>query len=330
MATTGTENLVKLAKIALSDEDAAVELMIRMRWPNGAACPRCGGADPYRLKPKAQPGRPARRGLFKCSQCKKQFSVTTGSVFEASHVAMSKWLMAIHLMGASKKGMSAHQLHRMLGISYRAAWFVNHRLRYAMSMNMGLFSGTVEVDETYIGGRKPRVGRYGYVRKDGTTTTPKYAGKIPVMALVERGGRAKAFPMTDVNFMEMRKTLVEHMDTKNTHLMTDELPLYPKAAVEIGNFKKHEMIRHASRVYAKGNVHTNTVEGFFSLLKRGIVGSFHHVSKGHLHRYCDEFAFRYTTRTALGYNDSDRTALMVLGAEGKRLTYKSRSGLGAA
>lgn len=154
---TGTENLINLAKAALTNEDAAVELMTRMRWPNGVACPKCGGADPYKLTPKAQPGRPASRGLYKCSQCKRQFSVTTGSVFEASHMPLSKWLMAIHLMSASKKGLSAHQLHRMLGVTYRAAWFAMHRLRYAMATNAGLFqklTGTVEVDETYVGGKQ--------------------------------------------------------------------------------------------------------------------------------------------------------------------------------
>jgi transposase-like protein len=325
-----TENLISLAKVALSNEDAAVELMTKLRWPNGACCPRCGGADPYKLTPKAQPGRPARKGLYKCSQCKKQFSVTTGTVFEASHVALSKWLMAIHLMSASKKGMSALQLQRMLGVTYRAAWFMNHRLRLAMASNAGMFaklSGTVEVDETYVGGKR-RAGRYGYEGKGGRPA-PHDQTKTAVLALVERKGRAVAFPMARVNFDAMRSALVEKIDTKNTHLMTDELYVYPKVAVDT-NMAKHEMIKHSAGIYAQGNVHTNTVEGFFSLLKRGIVGSFHHVSKGHLHRYCDEFAFRYSNRSALGVDDSQRANLIVLGAEGKRLTYRSRRGASAA
>lgn len=324
------DNLVTLAKAALSNEDAAVDLMTRLRWPNGAVCPRCGGADPYKLTPKAQPGRPARRGLYKCSQCRKQFSVTTGSVFESSHLPLSKWLMAIHLMSASKKGMSALQLQRMLGITYRAAWFVNHRLRLAMSSNAGVFaklSGTVEVDETYVGGKR-RAGRYGYEGKRGRPA-PHDQTKTPVLALVERKGRAVAFPMTRINFDEMRQALVEKIDANQTHLMTDELYVYPKVAVDT-DVAKHDMIKHSDGVYAKGNIHTNTVEGFFSLLKRGIVGSFHHVSKGHLHRYCDEFAFRYSNRSALGINDGERAKKIVLGAEGKRLTYRTGSGNRAA
>jgi len=319
-----TENLLILAKEALSNEDAAVALMTKLRWPNGVACPRCGCLDPYKLTPKAQGKRPARKGLYKCSGCKRQFSVTTGSVFEASHLPLSKWLMAIHLMSASKKGMSAHQLHRMLGCTYRAAWFCMHRLRYAMSAPNGLFSGVVEVDETFIGANRPRVGRYGHSK-----TYPTYHGKTPVMALVERGGRAKAFPLTDMHTEPMRRHLMEHVDPKNTHLMTDEYPQYPKIAVA-ENFKKHDMINHTRKEYVRGHVHTNTVEGFFSLLKRGITGSFHHISRAHLYRYCDEFAFRYSNRIALGINDGERAAKIVLGAEGKRLTYKKGAGTRAA
>lgn len=318
-----------LAKAAMSSEDAAVELMTRLRWPNGVACPRCGGCDPYKLTPKAQPGRPARRGLYKCQACKRQFSVTTGSVFEASHLPLSKWLMAIHLMSASKKGMSAHQLHRMLGITYRAAWFVNHRLRFAMSSNAGLFaklSGTVEADETYVGGKRRAGGRNRNGKISIGRPQPNDDTKIPVVALVERKGRAVAFPVERVD----GKTLQEAIRSRvhlNAHMMTDELHAYDGLSM---GFTQHDTIKHTKGVYAIGNVHTNTVEGFFALLKRGIVGSFHHVSKGHLHRYCDEFAFRYSTRSAMGYTDGQRAAEMVLGAEGKRLTYQKRAASGAA
>jgi transposase-like protein len=325
----GTENLVNLAKEALHSEDAAVELMIRLRWPSGPACPMCGGADPYRLKPKAQPGRPARRGLFKCSQCKKQFSVTTGSVFEASHLPLSKWLMAIHLMSASKKGMSAHQLHRMLGITYRAAWFAFHRLRYAMSTNADLFaklSGTVEVDETYIGGKRRAGGRNRSGKAFIGRPQPNDKTKVPVVALVERKGRAVAFPVERVDGRTLQEAIRSRVHL-NAHMMSDELHSYDGLSM---GFAAHDTIKHSDGVYAKGNIHTNTVEGFFALLKRGIVGSFHHVSKAHLHRYCDEFAFRYSTRAKLGYTDGDRAAQLVLGAEGKRLTYKTGSGTRAA
>lgn len=314
-----TENLMVLAQEALGNEDKAVELMTRLRWPNGVCCPRCGCLDPYRLTPKAQGTRPARKGLYKCSGCKKQFSVTTGSVFEASHLPLSKWLMAIHLMSASKKGMSAHQLHRMIGCTYRAAWFAMHRLRYAMATNADLFSklmGTVEVDETYIGGKQ----------KGPFATARRYKNKTAVMALVERKGRVRAFPLESQHGNKMQDAVRANVHW-SADMMSDDHRGYQ--ALNMG-FKSHNTIKHSLGEYVRGNVHTNTVEGFFSLLKRGIVGTFHHVSKGHLHRYCDEFAFRYNTRTALGYTDGARAAALVLGAEGKRLTYEKREDSGAA
>jgi transposase-like protein len=310
MATRTTGNLINLAK-HFSDEASAHALLAGLRWPAGACCPKCGGADPYKLTPKASGKNPARQGLYKCSQCKKQFSTTTGTIFEASHVALSKWLLAIHLMASSKKGMSAHQLHRMLGVTYRAAWFMMHRLRFAMATPDGILAkldGIVEVDETYIGARNKRGTPRG---RAGVTSH-----KAPVVALVERGGRVRAFPMPRVTGVNMRAALKEHLDP-NATVMTDELAVY-----NVVNNREHHTIKHKLGQYVNGQVHTNTVEGFFSLLKRGIVGSFHHVSKGHLHRYCDEFAFRYNTRTALGFTDGDRAGLVVAGAEGKRLTFK--------
>lgn len=320
-----------LAKVALSNEDAAVALMTKLRWPSGVACPKCGGADPYKLTPKAQPGRPARRGLYKCSQCRKQFSVTTGTVFEASHVPLSKWLMAIHLMSASKKGISAHQLHRMLGVTYRAAWFINHRLRHAMASNVGIFvkfTGVVEADETYVGGRR-RIGPTNRADREKLAMGrpgPKDKKLTPVMAVVERKGRLALFPIERVNGATLQTEIRKRVDL-GAHMMTDDLKGYH--GLDMG-FAGHGIIKHSSGKYVDGNIHTNTVEAVFSLLKRGITGSFHHVSKGHLHRYCDEFAFRHNTRTALGYSDGERAAELVLGAEGKRLTYKSRSGASAA
>jgi transposase-like protein len=327
---TGTESLAKLAKTALHDEDAAVELMIRLRWPNGVACPKCGGSDPYRIKPRAQKGRPARRGLFCCRACKRQFSYSTGSVFEASHVSASNWLMAIHLMSASKKGLSAHQLHRMMGITYRAAWFINHRLRHAMATNADVFmklSGTVEVDETYVGGKR-RAGS----RKDGRTTLtgrpgPNDKTKVPVVALVERKGRAVAFPVERVDGRTLQDAIRSRTRPTTTHMMSDELHSYDGLSM---GFAGHSTVKHSAGEYVRDDVHTNSVEGFFAIFKRGLIGTFHHVSKGHLHLYCDEFGYRYSTRTALGYTDGDRAAGIVLGAEGKRLTYKKRSGDRAA
>ncbi len=319
MATTG--NLVRLTKFKTEEE--AIALLESLRWPNGAACPHCGGCNPYRLVSRTTtPGkRKARIGLWKCKDCRKQFTVKVGTIFESSHIPVSKWLMGIHLLCASKKGMSAHQFHRMLGITYRAAWFMAHRLRHAMADD-ALFpklSGTVEADETYIGGKR-RAGRYGYEGKGGRPA-PHDTTKTAVVALVERKGRATAFPVEHVDGKTLQTVIRQRVEPKS-HMMTDELHAYGGLV----NGFTHDTIKHSAGIYARGNVHTNTVEGFFALLKRGIVGTFHHVSRGHLHRYCDEFAFRYNSRTALGYTDGDRAAMLVKFGEGKRLTFKQPSG----
>jgi hypothetical protein len=230
--------------------------------------------------------------------------------------------MALHLISASKKGISALQLQRMLGLTYRAAWFMAHRLRYAMQAETFLMSGQVEVDETYVGGKR-RAGS----RKDGRTTLtgrpgPNDKTKSAVVALVERRGRAVAFPVERVD----GKTLQDAIRSRvrpSAHMLSDELHAYDALAM---GFASHNTIKHTRGEYVRDDVHTNTVEGFFSLLKRGIVGTFHHVSKGHLHRYCDEFAFRYTNRIALGVDDAERAKRIVFGAEGKRLTFKQPSG----
>lgn len=303
MATT-TRNLSALGK-HFSDEDSARELLESLRWPDGAACPHCGGASPYKLKPKATSKAPGRKGLWKCRACRKQFTVTVGTIFEHSHVPISKWLLAIHLLSASKKGMSAHQLHRMLGVTYRAAWFMGHRLRHAMSQGPMKLDGIVEVDETYIGG--PRKRKPGRPPANDTQ-------KTPVMALVERGGRVRAFALARVTGDNVQDVIRREV-SKSAHMMSDELNVYHPLSM---GFRKHDMIKHSDGVYVRGIVHTNTVEGFFGLLKRGIVGSFHHVSKGHLGRYIDEFAFRYNARTV---TDGVRAGMLVAAAEGKRLTY---------
>jgi transposase-like protein len=273
MAKT-TGNLADLVKL-IPNEDAAREMLEAIRWPNGAACPKCGGDNPYKLTPKATSTSPGRKGLYKCRECRKQFTVTVGTIFEDSHVPISKWLMAIHLLCASKKSMSAHQLHRMLGVTYRAAWFMAHRLRHAMKDDAMQLEGTVETDETYVGGpRRRRRGRPG----------PNDGSKTPIIALVERGGRVRAFPLARVTGANVQ-THIREIVKKRSHVMTDELNVYDATGMSY----KHDTIKHSDGVYVRGNVHTNTVEGFFGLLKRGIIGSFHHVSKGHLGRYVDEF-----------------------------------------
>lgn len=330
MAMAKGSNLTKFT--AFQSEDDAIRMLEKLRWPNGAACPHCGGADPYRLTPRATTKTRTQKGLWKCSQCRKKFTVKTGSVFEASHIPASKWIMAVHLLMASKKGMSAHQLHRMLGMTYRSAWFMAHRLRHAASVDGTMFklSGLVEADETYVGGKR-RMGN----RKDGRTLLtgrpgPQDKTKTPVVALVERKGRALAFPVERVDGKTLQDAIRSRTRPATTAMMTDDLKSYH--GLDMG-FAGHESVKHSTGEYVRyeaGNdVHTNSVEGFFSLLKRGIMGTFHHVSKGHLHRYCDEFAFRYSNRVALGVNDEDRAKLLVLGAEGKRLTYRQPSSLSA-
>lgn len=308
-------------------EADAIAMLESLRWPNGVACPHCGGSDPYRLTPRDTTTTRVQIGLWKCSQCRKKFTVKVGTVMEQSHIPVSMWLAAIHLICASKKSMSAHQFHRMLGCTYRTAWFMAHRLRHAMAEDGSfMLSGVVEVDETYVGGKR-RAGS----RKDGRTLLtgrpgPTDAVKTPVVALVERKGRAFAFPVERVDGKTLQ-TEIRKRVRKATHMMSDELHAYDGLSM---GFVGHDTINHTRKEYVRGNVHTNTVEGFFALLKRGIVGTFHHVSKGHLHRYCDEFAFRYSTRERLGFNDEDRVKQLVLGAEGKRLTYKQPSGNRAA
>jgi transposase-like protein len=303
-------DLSKLAK-HFSDEAAARKLLERMRWRGNPGCPHCGGADPYQLNPKE--GSKTRQGLWKCRACRQQFTVTVGTIFEDSHIPLSKWLLAIHLICASKKGMSAHQLHRMLGITYKTAWFMAHRLRYAMSQEplASKLRGVVEVDETYVGGkRKGRTGRPAAGDQQ----------KTAVMALVERGGRVRAMPLECVTSKNVREIIAKHIDFRQSELMTDEANVY--AGYGAGPMP-HHTVNHGRGEYVRGSVHTNTVEGFFSLLKRGINGSFHHVSKQHLHRYCDEFSFRYSARHV---SDGERAGQLVLAAEGKRLTYRQPAG----
>jgi len=306
----GALNLSELAK-HFSDEDAARELLEQMRWNGNPTCPHCGGLEPYKLTPK--PGSKTRKGVYKCKACRKQFTVTVGTVFEASHIPLSKWLLALHLLASSKKGISAHQLHRNLGISYKGAWFMAMRLRHAMSSGpMALMTGTVEADETYVGARKKRGTRPG--------TPGLESHKTPVVALVERGsGRVIATTMMRVTADTVGQFVERHV-SPTAKLMTDEAHMYKVIAEDSG--RKHETVMHSRKEYVRrgdSNVHSNTVEGFFSLLKRGINGTFHHVSRGHLNRYCDEFAYRYERRKM---DDGRRTQSLVLSAEGKRLTYQ--------
>ena len=295
------------------DEDEARAYLETLRWANGRFCPHCGEAErtsPISGKPKRGKGKPKRPGVYVCLSCKKQFSVRIGSVFERSHIPLHKWVAGFYLMCSSKKGISAHQLHRTLGITYKSAWFMAHRIREAMRETkpgpIGGDNKVVEADETYVGGKA----------RNRKNKVPK---KEAVFALVERAGKVHSFHVPAVSAKTLRPILVTHADRKS-YLMTDEAGAY----VAVGHeFAGHGTVNHSIEEYVRGNFwHTNTMENYFSIFKRGITGVYHHISQQHLKRYLGEFDFRYNERVGLGINDAKRTERAIKGAEGKRLTYQ--------
>ncbi len=308
-----TLNLSALAKY-FSDEDAAREFLERKRWPNGAVCPHCKSTGAYKLTPKAESKSPARKGLWKCKACRKQFTVTVGTIFEDSRIPLSKWLLAIHLLSSSKKGMSAHQIHRMLGVTYKSAWFMMHRIRYAMQQEplASKLSGIVEVDETYIGGKAKNM--HASVRREKIKGRGM-VGKSPVVTLVQRDGHVKMIYMQDVTGENLKEAMRDCI-VPTAQIMTDESPAY--WFVKDG-FAAHETVNHKGGEYVRGDAHVNTSESVHALLKRGIIGTYHHVSKLHLHRYLSEFDFRFNNRKV---EDGERTAEILKGFEGKRLMYR--------
>jgi transposase-like protein len=298
------------------DHEKAREYLEALRWPNGPICPHCGSisADHYRLEGKAH-----RAGLLKCKDCREQFSVTVGTVFERSKIALNVWLQAVYLLCSSKKGMSSHQLHRTLGVTYKTAWFMTHRIREAMLSDGGILGGggkIVEADETFYGQARPRRIKYKGSRGGGGHHKHK------IVALVEREGRVRSFHVANVDGKTLKPILLKQI-AQESHLFTDGAHHYRA----IGSFfASHEFVDHTAGEYVRGRVHTNTVESFFGLLKRGIVGTYHHVSEAHLQRYCTEFDFRTSYRIALGYNDKMRTDVALSQIGGKRLTYRRING----
>ena len=295
-------------------EEAAFAYVEARLWPNGPVCPHCDSGKPV----GKLAGKTTRPGLYKCYGCRKPFTVRIGTIFEGSHLALHLWLQVIHLMCASKKGISTRQIQRMLDCSMKTAWFLTHRIRETMKDgNTGPLGGEgkfVEADTTYIGGkeRNKHVGKRDPKKIGGM-------GKQIVHTLVERDGRVRSHHVPNVSGYTLRPLLMGNVDRKSA-LMTDTAGGY----LHVGKqFARHEMVDHGKDEYVRGDAHSNTVEGFFSILKHGIIGTYHHVSEAHLHRYLSEFDFRYSNRERLGVDDVSRADIALKGAKGKRLTYRT-------
>jgi transposase-like protein len=288
------------------DPDAARTYLQKLRWSGGRVCPHCGVVDHSFATKKI--------GVYRCAEkaCRKDFTVTTGTVMESSHIALHKWLQAFSLLTASKKGMSAHQLHRTLKITYKSAWFMAHRIREAMRAGglappMGSGGGAVEVDETFIG------------RIKGTKVRPGVTHKHAVLSLIDRDTKqVRSFHIDEASASQIAPIVRENI-SKEARMMTDEAKYYTVIGREVAS---HETVDHSKEEWARGEAHTNTLEGYFSVFKRGMKGIYQHCSEKHLHRYLAEFDFRYSNRSALGITDGERAAKALKGIQGKRLTYR--------
>ncbi len=301
------------------DEKAAFEHLEEVLWPNGPVCPHCGNSDKHyklegvRSKPsKKNPGGVERFGLYKCGvkACRKQFTVRVGTVFASSHVPLHKWLQAVYLLCSSKKGISAHQLHRILEVQYKTAWFMAHRIREAMrSKELSPLGGegkTVEADETFIGRKKNwSKGKGGW-------------HKHKVLALVERGGSIRSIHIASITRHTVETQISENV-SRESRLMTDTAPYYRRGGLPVAD---HHMVDHSKKEYVRGDVHVNTLESYFSLFKRGMRGVYQHCAEKHLHRYLAEFDFRYNNRVSLGVGDNERAINALCGTVGRRLMYR--------
>jgi transposase-like protein len=294
-------------------EAAAIARLEAIVWPQGPFCPRCGGFD------RITAVKGGRAGLRRCGPCKREFTVTVGTIFERSHVKLHKWFQAAHLLASSKKGISAHQLHRTLKVTYKTAWFMEHRLREAArelhpDRPLGGEGKTVEIDETYIGGKEKNKHR----NKRNMLGTGGI-GKEIAFSLVERGGSVRSHHVPTVSAKTLRPIL-------QRQIHADSIVMSDDGGARAGkDFARHETVNHSIGEYVRGDAHTNTIEGYFSILKRGITGVYHHVSPQHLKRYLAEFDFRYNERAALGINDEARADRLIRGIVGKRLMYKDSS-----
>jgi transposase-like protein len=290
------------------DEEAARAWFEATRWPQGPICPTCGSVKHYATK---KPGR------YRCGEkeCRRDFTVMTGTVMERSHAKLTQWAAAFHMAASSKKGFSAHQLHRELGCAYNTAWFLHHRVMEAMrrgglaaNQQLGGQGKVVEADETYFGDKPESKGR---PKKQG------FGHKRAIVGLVERGGEVRTFHVPAAHVDNVVGIVLKNID-RESRLHTDESRLYRWVG---GAFAAHETVKHSDYEYVRGDVTTNTIESYFSVFKRGMRGVYQHCAEKHLHRYLAEFDFRYNYRASLGYNDTDRTIAAIRGGEGKRLTY---------
>lgn len=306
-----SESLLSMAH--LQNEEAAYAFVEARIWPHGPVCPHCGGTE----RNKLMGGKATRIGLYKCYDCRSQFTVKVGTIFESSHVKLHLWLQAIFLIASSKKGISANQLHRTLGVTLKTAWFMGHRIREAMKDGapdlLGGEGAIVEADETFMGPKKgEKIKNAGHHR-------------TRVLSLVERDGKTRSFHVANVDGKNLKPIIMKNI-AKDSHLMTDGAGHYKKIGQE---FDLHESTNHTQGEYAKDSkvpgvrAHSNTVESYFAILKRGITGTYHHVSEHHLQRYLAEFDFRFSNRKALGVNDFERAVNLLLGVKGKRLTYET-------
>lgn len=302
-----------------NDETAAREWLETRVWPEGPTCPHCGNADKGKITQLQ--GKAHRPGLYQCAECREQFTVTVKTVFERSKIPLTKWLAALFLITASKKGVSAHQVHRMLGVSYKSTWFMMHRLREAMRQGglepLGGRGKVVEADETYFGRAEEM-----HVSKQRKGRPYTKRGKIfnnrPILALVERGGSVRSFHVAVANQENVCKIVRENVD-RDSHVHTDESKLYSQGLMDV---RRHKRVKHTAGEYVRDDVTTNTIENYFSVFKRGMRGVYQHCSEKHLHRYLAEFDFRYNNRSALGVEDAERAETLAAGIVGKRLTYR--------
>jgi transposase-like protein len=293
------------------NEEAAYEFVEARIWPTGPVCPHCGGCERVR---KMQ-GKSTRIGVYKCYDCRKPLTVKVGTIFESSHVPLRLWLQAIFLIASSKKGISANQLHRTLGVTLKTAWFMGHRVREAMKSNdltpFGFEGGAVEVDETFIGNDRT-------IKPKGVKKGRGFHHKNKVLSLVDRTtGQSRSMVVDTVSAKELAPIVRANL-ARESRLMTDEASYYTLVGRE---FAQHGIVSHGVGEYVRGDIHTNTIEGFFSIFKRGMNGVYQHCGHNHLNRYLAEFDFRYSNRKALGVNDAARADKLLAGVVGKRLTY---------